>query len=174
MNLILFGPPGSGKGTQAQFLEDLRDYYHISTGEILREATQNNTELGLKARHFMDEGLDTGDIVCQERIEIGLDETADELYQRVKRLELAIFKKAWPCLMSYKYERQKQKAKAGTMHCKKDIKTIQPIALNRHVKTEEVIRQLRALTTNDIREAAYFKINNKIFRVQIKIKKDKR
>lgn len=124
--------------------------------------------------HFMDERLDTGDIVSQEKLEIRPDETAHELYQRVKKLELAMFKKAWPSLLSYNYKQQKQKVNAGTMHSRKDIKTIQSIVLKRHIKAEEIIRQLRALSTNNIKEAACFEANNKIYRIQVKIQEDKK
>jgi len=56
MRLILFGPPGVGKGTQAQILSQKLNIPHISTGDILREAVKNQTELGLKAKSFMDKG----------------------------------------------------------------------------------------------------------------------
>ncbi|MFN3135678.1 MAG: adenylate kinase [Candidatus Kryptonium sp.] len=56
MRLIIFGPPGVGKGTQAQILSQKLNIPHISTGDILREALKNQTELGLKAKSFMDKG----------------------------------------------------------------------------------------------------------------------
>jgi len=56
MRLILFGPPGVGKGTQAQILSRILNIPHISTGDILREAVNNQTELGLKAKSYMDKG----------------------------------------------------------------------------------------------------------------------
>jgi adenylate kinase len=56
MRLILFGPPGVGKGTQAKLLVDKYSLDHISTGEILREAIKQGTDLGLKAKSFMDKG----------------------------------------------------------------------------------------------------------------------
>ena len=55
-NLILFGPPGSGKGTQAQLLVDRHDFLHISTGDMFREELSNHTPLGQQARHYMDQG----------------------------------------------------------------------------------------------------------------------
>ena len=56
MNLILFGPPGSGKGTQAELLKNKMGFYHLSTGEMLREAIKNQTELGKKAKAYIDGG----------------------------------------------------------------------------------------------------------------------
>ncbi len=56
MRLILFGPPGVGKGTQAQILSQMFNIPHISTGDILRDAAKNKTELGLKAKSYMDKG----------------------------------------------------------------------------------------------------------------------
>jgi adenylate kinase len=56
MFLILLGPPGSGKGTQAKYLESRLKARHLSTGDILRAAVKNNTELGEKAKSYMDKG----------------------------------------------------------------------------------------------------------------------
>ncbi len=56
INLILFGPPGSGKGTQAKMLEEQFDLLQISTGDLFRYELGNNTPLGQKARTYMDKG----------------------------------------------------------------------------------------------------------------------
>jgi adenylate kinase len=56
MKIILFGPPGVGKGTQAKLLVEEFHSAHISTGDLLREAVKNKTILGLKAKSFMDAG----------------------------------------------------------------------------------------------------------------------
>ena len=56
INLILFGPPGSGKGTQATRLVEKYDLLHISTGDLFRYEIGNNTPLGLKAKSYMDKG----------------------------------------------------------------------------------------------------------------------
>jgi adenylate kinase len=57
LNLILFGPPGSGKGTQAAILKAKYGLEHISTGDLLREERANKTPLGLEAQKFMEQGL---------------------------------------------------------------------------------------------------------------------
>ena len=56
MNLVLFGPPGAGKGTQARILQEERGWPQLSTGEMLRAAARAGTELGRKTREIMDRG----------------------------------------------------------------------------------------------------------------------
>jgi adenylate kinase len=56
MDIILLGPPGSGKGTQAKMIADKYKVKHISTGDILRENVRNATALGKEAKKFMDAG----------------------------------------------------------------------------------------------------------------------
>jgi adenylate kinase len=56
MNIILLGPPGAGKGTQAKKISDDYSLPHISTGDMLRENISNNTSLGLKAKSYMSRG----------------------------------------------------------------------------------------------------------------------
>lgn len=56
MNIVLLGAPGAGKGTQAAKLVSEEGLCHISTGDILREAVKNQTELGKKAKEYMDAG----------------------------------------------------------------------------------------------------------------------
>lgn len=57
LNLILFGPPGSGKGTQSESLIKKYNLQHLSTGDIFRAEIANETALGLEAKKFMDKGL---------------------------------------------------------------------------------------------------------------------
>ena len=56
MRAVLLGPPGAGKGTQADLIQDRLGVPHISTGDLLRTAVGNQTELGRRAKAFMDEG----------------------------------------------------------------------------------------------------------------------
>ena len=63
MKIILLGPPGAGKGTQAEVLCQEFNIPHISTGNILREAINAGTELGKKAKSLMDEGILVSDEV---------------------------------------------------------------------------------------------------------------
>ena len=56
INLILFGPPGSGKGTQAEKLEKKYRLHHVSTGDLFRNEIKKSTKLGQMAKHFIDKG----------------------------------------------------------------------------------------------------------------------
>lgn len=56
LNIILMGPPGAGKGTQAELIKAEYPIPHISTGDMFREAVSNGTELGMEAKRYMDEG----------------------------------------------------------------------------------------------------------------------
>lgn len=72
MNIILFGPPGAGKGTQAKLLQDRFSIPHLSTGDIFRTAIKNQTPLGVKVKSI----LDAGKLVPDETV---VDLVADEL-----------------------------------------------------------------------------------------------
>ena len=73
LNIILFGPPGSGKGTQAANLVEQYGLLHISTGDLLRAEISEETPLGLEARKFMDKGQLVPDDVVIGMISSKLD-----------------------------------------------------------------------------------------------------
>ncbi len=77
MRLVLVGPPGAGKGTQAQFLSSHYSIPHISTGDIFRANLKEGTPLGLEAKSFMDSGNLVPDSVTNEMVRDRL--TKDDL-----------------------------------------------------------------------------------------------
>ncbi len=73
-NLILFGPPGSGKGTQSEKLIASYGFKHLSTGDILRNEIKNGTTLGLEAKNLMDRGQLVPDAVVIGMIRTALEQ----------------------------------------------------------------------------------------------------
>jgi adenylate kinase len=73
--IIMLGPPGAGKGTQARMMGAALELAHISTGDILREAVKNETELGKKAKQYMESGTLVPDEVVDQVI---LDRTKEK------------------------------------------------------------------------------------------------
>ena len=72
-NIILFGPPGSGKGTQSQKLIEKYGWKHLSTGDLLRSEIAQQTPLGIEAKHFIDKGHLVPDEVVIGMISSALD-----------------------------------------------------------------------------------------------------
>ena len=77
LNIVLFGPPGSGKGTQAELLIQRYGLIHLSTGDLLREQISNQTVLGLEAKKIMDKGELVPDKVVIGMIRSKLESNAD-------------------------------------------------------------------------------------------------
>ncbi|MDP9077378.1 MAG: adenylate kinase [Bacteroidota bacterium] len=77
LNLVLFGPPGAGKGTQSQKLIEKYGLIHLSTGDILRGEISQGTELGLEAKKLMDDGKLVPDAVVIGMISHKLDANKD-------------------------------------------------------------------------------------------------
>ena len=72
MNIILFGPPGAGKGTQAKYLVKKLNGFQISTGDILRNEIKNNTDIGQKIIHDMTDGNFVSDEIVNSLIKQNL------------------------------------------------------------------------------------------------------
>src|SRR5215207_4225820 len=77
LNIVLFGPPGAGKGTQAEKLIKKYKLIHLSTGDILRSEIAAGTELGLEAKKLMDQGILVPDEVVIGMIESKVDANRD-------------------------------------------------------------------------------------------------
>ena len=75
MNLILFGPPGAGKGTQAQFIVKKYNYFQLSTGDLLRDEIKNKTQLGDKINTI----ISKGDFVSDEIVNVLLKKSITNL-----------------------------------------------------------------------------------------------
>ena len=76
-NLILFGPPGSGKGTQSERLVEKYNLVHLSTGNLLRSEITGKTPLGMEAKHFIDKGQLVPDEVVIGMVDSFFDKHAE-------------------------------------------------------------------------------------------------
>lgn len=77
LNIVLFGPPGAGKGTQASFLSKKFKLIHLSTGDLLRSQIAAETELGLEAKSYIDKGFLVPDSIAIGMIKSKLQENTD-------------------------------------------------------------------------------------------------
>ena len=69
MNLIIFGPPGAGKGTQAEFIVNKYNLYQLSTGKVLRNEIKNKTELGKEISSIINSGTLVSDDIVKKLVE---------------------------------------------------------------------------------------------------------
>ena len=69
MNIILFGPPGAGKGTQSKYLVNKLNNFQISTGDILRDEIKNNSDIGKQITNDMNDGIFISDNIVNELVE---------------------------------------------------------------------------------------------------------
>ena len=77
INIVLFGPPGAGKGTQAEKLAEKYNLIHLSTGDLLREQVKKKTDLGIEAKKLMDKGSLVSDNIVIGMIQSKLQEKLD-------------------------------------------------------------------------------------------------
>jgi methionyl-tRNA formyltransferase len=121
--------------------------------------------------HFMDSGLDTGDIIAQAELEVRPADTANSLYSRLLDLEVALFRESWPLLASGDPPRFPQSAEGGTNHNRSDLSadSVRRLDLEKAEPIADTLRRLRALTTSDPGEAAYFEQDGERFWVQVTI-----
>lgn len=108
--------------------------------------------------HYMDKGIDTGDIIAQERVEVEIMDTAKTLYDKLEARQLALFQRTWPLIKTLKNGRTAQ-PHAGTFHNKQDFKDLWRLDLEKKVSALKLINLLRALTFPPFLNAYYIKPN---------------
>jgi methionyl-tRNA formyltransferase len=133
-------------------------------------ALLENTPYGATL-HFMSEELDAGDIIHQKLIVPTPEDTANTLYKKVKRLEIDVFKEAFPELLTLAPTRLKQSKGEGTSHNKNHLAKLQE-EISHDVTFKDYVNLLRAFTTNNHREAFYFVENGIKYHVQVTITPD--
>lgn len=122
--------------------------------------------------HWIDAGIDTGDIASQTEVGVSPGDTADTLYQRVLAAELELFERCIPALVARSLPRLPQ-ARGGSVHTKADLSARQELRLDERTEIGALLRRLRALSTSNKTEHAYFREAGKIYRIQIAISDEK-
>jgi methionyl-tRNA formyltransferase len=96
--------------------------------------------------HYIDEGVDTGDIIAQEEVLIEPVDTGESLYRKLERASLELFRGMWPAIKAGKAPRHPQIKEAGTFHLTKDVEAIDEIELDRRYLARDLINLFRART----------------------------
>ncbi len=96
--------------------------------------------------HYIDEGVDSGDIIAQEEVLIEPVDTGESLYRKLERASLELFRGMWPVIKAGKAPRHPQSKETGTFHLTKDVEAIDEIELDRAYGARDLINLLRART----------------------------
>ena len=96
--------------------------------------------------HYIDEGIDTGDIIAQREVPIDPIDTGESLYRKLEQVCIEIFMESWPMLRANQAPRNSQPPQTGTFHRTDDVVHIDEIDLNHHYNARALINVLRART----------------------------
>ena len=119
----------------------------------------------------MDEGLDTGPIALRRQVAILPEDTADSLYRRILKCEGDLLDEAVPRILKDTLPVEAQ-AGPGTSHRKKDLEQIAELKLDQRHTVRQIVDLLRALTTSDPSESAWFRDSGSLYRLQVTLIKE--
>jgi methionyl-tRNA formyltransferase len=105
--------------------------------------------------HYIDEGIDTGDIIAQQEVPVEPIDTGETLYRKLERASVSLFQETWPLIRAGKAPRVPQSSEAGTYHRSRDVDAIDEIDLNRDYNARTLINILRARTFPPYKGAYY-------------------
>jgi methionyl-tRNA formyltransferase len=113
--------------------------------------------------HYVDAGVDTGDIIAQQEVRIEPEDTGETLYWRLESASLELFKVTWPVLSARRAPRRAQPKNVGTAHRVSDVKSIDCIDLDRTYTGRYLVNVLRARTFPPYRGAYFLSEGKRIF-----------
>lgn len=121
--------------------------------------------------HYVNEGIDSGDIISQKQIDVKITDTGDSLYHRLESASVDLFKETWPKIRMGQIHRTTQKSNEGTFHKVNDVDKIDEIDLNRDYNAGELINILRARTFPP-HKGAYIVQNQKKVYIDVQLSED--
>ena len=121
--------------------------------------------------HYIDEGLDTGDIIAQKKVDVEMTDTGGTLYRKLELAALELFQRTWPSIESGSAPRSPQGAEPGTCHRRADVAAIDEIDLERVYRAEDLINILRARTFPPY-PGAYFRHNGKKIYLRLELSEE--
>lgn len=113
--------------------------------------------------HYMDEGIDTGDIISQREVEVEPIDTGESLYRKLEMASLELFTETWPLIRSRQAPRVCQMEDAGTCHRMRDVESIDEIDLDRAYTARDIIDTIRARSFPPFRGAYFMHKGRKVF-----------
>jgi methionyl-tRNA formyltransferase len=121
--------------------------------------------------HYVDEGIDTGDIIAQEKVAVELTDTGESLYRKLEKSCVYLFKQYWPLIRDGKELRIPQSSAKGTYHATEDVKRIDEIELDRKYVGRDLINIIRARTFPPYK-GAFFRDGDKKIYMRIDLLKE--
>ena len=123
--------------------------------------------------HWIDENIDTGDIIDQKSVVVNIEDTTNDIYRKVSIVEFELFTKNLNNILNDKVTSIKQNCSQSTNHFKKELKQIKELKLNETYNFRILLDRLRACTTNNYKEGCYFILDNNKYYMQINITNEK-
>jgi methionyl-tRNA formyltransferase len=113
--------------------------------------------------HYIDEGIDTGDIIAQKEVPLTWTDTGESLYRRLERASVELFKDVWPLIREGNALRQPQIGLKGTYHTTNDVDRIDKIDLEARYKARDLINIIRSRTFPPYRGAYFMNGGRRIY-----------
>lgn len=120
--------------------------------------------------HWMDSGIDTGDIIARERVSIEFSDTGKDLYERLEDAQVELFQEVWPEILSGELAELSQSEEAGTSHQASEFDELCQLDPDEEVRVKDFLNRLRALTYPPY-DNAEIEIDGETYYVEIDITK---
>jgi methionyl-tRNA formyltransferase len=120
--------------------------------------------------HYMDSGLDTGDVIARREVETGFSDTGKDLYERLEDAQVELFQEVWPDVIEDEISVTNQDKDAGTYHRTRDFEELCELDPNEEVQVKDFLDKLRALTFPPY-DNAEIEVDGETYYVEIDIKR---